>query len=284
LLPEGGYYSLPKKFATDGAMLLGDALGVLDINALSGVDKAMESGYIAAEVIHDVLKSDARNFSESALAPYKTRVMDGFVGQQMKQGRYFRKAWQENPRLLTNYMPTVIDGIDNGNAIVGMMMVGLKHNPFQAVGDAIRLKTLMDGNADIGPVKYKDDYLHIDPDFKPLRRPEPPAFSKATVYSREDAVFYAHTHYHEGNEHIDEFSADTCVKCITLYTSKGKDVPCVSDCTAEVHRIDVLEGVKKHGMSLENCVMCRTCEIVCPEVNLRVRPTEQGSGPDFMGL
>ena len=27
LLPEGGYYSLPKKFAVDGALLLGDALG-----------------------------------------------------------------------------------------------------------------------------------------------------------------------------------------------------------------------------------------------------------------
>jgi electron-transferring-flavoprotein dehydrogenase len=40
LLPEGGYYSLPTRFATDGAILLGDALGVLDISGLSGVDKA----------------------------------------------------------------------------------------------------------------------------------------------------------------------------------------------------------------------------------------------------
>jgi electron-transferring-flavoprotein dehydrogenase len=64
----------------------------------------------------------------------------------------------------------------------------------------------------------------------------------------------------------------------------GKTTPCVSDCTAEVHRIDIIEDVRKHGMSLENCVHCRTCEIVCPEVNLRVKPTAQGSGPDFLGL
>nr|MBX2861694.1 4Fe-4S dicluster domain-containing protein [Vampirovibrio sp.] len=58
----------------------------------------------------------------------------------------------------------------------------------------------------------------------------------------------------------------------------------VSDCTAEVHRVDVVQDLRKHGMSLENCIQCRTCEIVCPEVNLRVKPAAQGSGPDFMGL
>jgi electron-transferring-flavoprotein dehydrogenase len=97
-------------------------------------------------------------------------------------------------------------------------------------------------------------------------------------------VFYANTKYHEHNQHIDEFNADTCVTCITTYDKLGKDTPCVSDCTAEVHRIDEIAGGRKHGMSLENCVQCRTCEIVCPEVNLRVKPTSEGSGPDYMGL
>jgi len=103
-------------------------------------------------------------------------------------------------------------------------------------------------------------------------------------YSRADAVFYASTKYHEGNNHIDEFNADTCVACIKTYEGLGKTTPCVADCTAEVHRIDVIDDVRRHGMSLENCVHCRTCEYVCPQVNLKVRPTAQGSGPDFMGL
>ena len=47
---------------------------------------------------------------------------------------------------------------------------------------------------------------------------------------------------------------------------------------------EIVGNARKHGMSLENCVQCRTCEMICPEVNLRVNPTEQGSGPDFMGL
>lgn len=282
LLPEGGYYSLPKKFATDGAILLGDALGVLDISGLSGVDKAMECGWQAAEVLHEALQ--AGDFSEKKLAPYKQRVMDSFVGKELYDGRYFRQAWQENPRLLNDYLPRVIDGIDGGSPMWGMMSVGLNNNPFQAVGDAMRLKSLMDGKADIGPVKYQEDYKHIVPNFKPARHIQTNGFVKDTVYSREDAVFYAHTKYHEENRHIDEFNADLCVKCISSYDALGKETPCVSDCTAEVHRVDIHSGLRRHGMSLENCVQCRTCEIVCPEVNLKVRPTAQGSGPDFMGL
>jgi len=282
LLPEGGYYSLPKKFQVDGALLLGDALGVLDVSCLSGVDKAMETGYIAAEILHDILKTGG-DFTEAAMASYQSRVMNGFVGQELKVGRYFREAWAENPRLLGSYLPEVMNGIDGGSPYVGLMSVGLKNNPFTAMSDALRLKGLIEGTQDIGALKYKPDYQHIVPDFKMVPIPTG-TFDPKTVVSRPDAVFYADPKYHEGNMHIDEFNADVCVKCIATYEALSRTTPCVSDCTAEVHRVDEVAGLHKHGMSLENCVQCRTCEIVCPEVNLKVRPAENGSGPDFMGL
>lgn len=282
LLPEGGYYSLPKKFQVDGALLLGDALGVLDVSCLSGVDKAMETGYIAAEILHDILQSGG-DFTETAMAAFQTRIMDGFVGEELKVGRYFREAWAENPRLLGNYLPTVLQGIDHSSPYIGLMNVGLRHNPFKALGDALRLKGLIEGTTDLGALRYKPDYQHIVPNFQPIDI-QAPAHDASTIYSRPDAVFFADPKYHEGSHHIDEFNADVCVKCISTYETLGKTTPCVSDCTAEVHRIDELDGLHKHGMSLENCVQCRTCEIICPEVNLKVRPTENGSGPDFMGL
>ncbi len=46
---------LPKQFAVPGAIFLGDALGALDVKSLSGIDRAMECGYIASEVLHDAL-------------------------------------------------------------------------------------------------------------------------------------------------------------------------------------------------------------------------------------
>jgi electron-transferring-flavoprotein dehydrogenase len=285
LLPEGGYYSLPKKFATDGAILLGDALGVLNVSNLNGVANSMECGLVAADLIHKLLR-EGKDFTAANLASYQTDVMKGVVGQSLYEGRYFRKAWSENPRLLTKYLPRVLEGIDGGSPWGGMISVGLKNNPFTALGDALRLQRLMSGNADIGPVKYKKDYEHIERQFKApaVALATPTRFDKETIYSREDAVFYAGVKYHEENAHIDEFSADVCVACIASYKEVGRDVPCVSDCTAEVHRIDAIEGQLRHGMSLENCVQCRTCEFVCPQENLRVRPTEEGSGPDFMGL
>ncbi len=280
LLPEGGYYSLPKKFAVPGALLLGDALGVLDVKHLAGIDRSMECGYVAAEVLHDALvKGD---YSEEALAPYQQRLTDSFVIKESYNDRYFRWAFMENSRLLADYVPTIAKSIDNSSPFMGMLQIGLK-NPFRAIGDGIRSLSLIEGMKDIGPIKYKPDYQHIIPEFVTPKYDEPP-YDKTTIYSRPDAVFYASTKYHEGNLHIDEYNADVCVKCIGKYEGLGKTTPCVADCTAEVHRIDIIADVRRHGMSLENCVHCRTCEIVCPEVNLRVKPTEQGSGPDFMGL
>ncbi len=281
LLPEGGYYSLPKKFTVDGAFLMGDALGVLDINSLAGIDKAMECGIQAAEIIHQNL--DKKDFTDKNISVYKDNVMKTHVGKALYQGRYFRNAFQENPRLLGDYLPPVLKGIDEGVPLAGFLTVGLGQ-PFQAAGDALKMGLKITGIKDYGPIKYKPDYQHIEPAFKAKHEIKTNGHVKSTIYSREDAVFYAHTKYHEGNRHIDEFNAEICVACIKKYDSLGKDTPCVSDCTAEVHRIDVVSGLRKHGMSLENCVQCRTCEIVCPEVNLKVKPTAQGSGPDFMGL
>jgi len=281
-LPEGGYYSLPDQFAVDGVLLLGDALGVLNIGTLAGIDKAMECGIQAAEVIHTHLGS--LDFSAANLQPYQDKVMASHIGQELHAGRYFRHAWKENPRLLKSYLPCVVAGIDGGNPIGGLINVGLKNNPMQALSDALRLKGFVEGTANIGPLTYKKDYEYIVPQFQSTQKPVESGFVKETLYSRPDAVFYANPVYHEGSHHIDEFNADVCTRCIDLYTGFGKDTPCVSDCTAEVHRVDMVADLKKHGMSLENCVQCRTCEIVCPEENLKVRPTEQGAGPDFMGL
>jgi electron-transferring-flavoprotein dehydrogenase len=281
LLPEGGYYSLPKKFYVPGAILLGDALGVLDVKNLAGIDRSMECGYVGAKVLFDALvKGDT---SDSALAPYQKQLEDSFVVKESYKNRYFRWAFIENPKLLGTYLPDICRSIDKTNPWVGMLKVGFK-SPLGASKDGIRSLSLIEGKIDIGPIKYKDDYKHQVPAWVEPKYDEPPTWDKATIYSRADAVFYASTKYHEGNNHIDEFNANTCVQCISFHEGYGKTTPCVADCTAEVHRIDIIDDVRKHGMSLENCIHCRTCEIVCPHVNLKVRPTAQGSGPDFMGL
>lgn len=282
LLPEGGYYSLPTQFSVDGAMLMGDALGVLDVSCLNGVANSMECGMIAADVIHRQLQAGG-SFTAEELKPYQEKVMASEVGQGLYQGRYFRDAWSENPKLLNTHLPKVMKGIDNGSVWPTLIGVGAETT---LSGESLKLGGKILGLADFGAVTYKKDHEHIQPDFQgelPSGEAETKA-QKAIIYSREDAVFYAGTRYHHHNAHIDEFNADTCVACITKYDSLNKPTPCVSDCTAEVHRIDELDSQRIHGMSLENCIQCRTCQMICPEENLKVRPTEEGSGPDFLGL
>lgn len=281
LLPEGGYYSLPEKFAVDGAMILGDALGTLNPRRLRGVDMAMECGYQAAIVLHEAFGEN--NFTQAKLNEVQRKLENTFVIQDLYESRYFRHAFMENPKLLGEYLPTICKAADAGNPLVGMLKIGLT-NPFGALGDALRVKSLFDGRKDLGPITYKPCHQHIHPEFLGPRIETNGNLKKESLYSRADAVFYAYTKYHEENRHIDEFNADTCVTCIEKYDRLGKDTPCVSDCTAEVHRVDAINGARRHGMSLENCIQCRTCEIVCPEENLRVNPTAQGSGPDFLGL
>ncbi len=280
VIPEGGYYSLPTRFNVAGAMLLGDALGVLDAASLAGVDRAMETGYIAAGLLHDAFLQ--KDFS--LLEPYQEQVMAGFVGQTLFDSRYFRQAFLENERLLGEYLPVVAASVDERHPWFGSVRYGLG-KPLERSVDTVRALTKILGKTtNTQPAVYVACHEKIQAEFRPRSVLVNRHAATETLYARHDAVFFARTKYHEGNRHIEEFSAETCRTCISTYDKLDRPTPCVSDCTAEVHRIDMIGDLRAHGMSLENCIQCRTCEIVCPQLNLRVNPSYEGSGPDFYGL
>ena len=281
LVPEGGYYSLPREFSVDGGMLVGDALGILNLKGFSGIDKSMESGMTAADIIFEAVQK--KDFSISILGNFKQRLMEGWVGKELNDARYYRYAFHENKKIFGDYLPKIVKGLDESSIIIGFLKAFIS-DPLGTIGSAINLRKMMTGTKDIGTVKWEEDRKYSKVDYKAKKMIEPEGFNKNTIYSTADVVFYASTHYHIGNRHIDEFSADVCKSCIQKYHSCGNEVPCVGDCTAEVHQIHIKDNEKFHFMNLENCVQCRTCEIVCPENNLKVNPAEHGSGPDFSGL
>ncbi|MFS8911797.1 4Fe-4S dicluster domain-containing protein, partial [Synechococcus sp. H60.3] len=283
VIPEGGYYSLPSRFGVEGALLLGDALGVLDVGSLAGINNAMETGYLAAGLIHDgFLKGDLR-IQEA----YQKAVMESSVGQDLYRSRYFREAFLENSRLLEEYLPQLCRSVDAGHPWLGSLRWGLQ-DPVRRGGELLRAYTLLTGRVSAGeppPRGYVAPHAAIQADFVAPLGLDPEALTTRWGYfSRSDAVFFADPRYPEGNRHILEFSADTCRQCIATYDKLNRPTPCVADCTAEVHHIREHNGIRSHAMSLENCIQCRTCEIVCPHLNLRVNPSYEGSGPDFYGL
>ncbi|MGO9495319.1 MAG: 4Fe-4S dicluster domain-containing protein [Solirubrobacteraceae bacterium] len=87
-LPGGGYWSRPK-LSMPGAVLVGDAAGMVDTAALKGVHHCIKSGILAAEAIYRNVKTGA------SLASYEEAVEDSSIGKELYQVRNARQAFQK---------------------------------------------------------------------------------------------------------------------------------------------------------------------------------------------
>ncbi|CAA9470583.1 MAG: Electron transfer flavoprotein-ubiquinone oxidoreductase, partial [uncultured Solirubrobacteraceae bacterium] len=88
-LPGGGYWSMPK-LTMPGALLVGDAGGMVDTVALKGVHHSIKSGHLAAEAIYAALKAGSTDFS-----PYEDAIESSSVGKELYQVRNTRQPFQK---------------------------------------------------------------------------------------------------------------------------------------------------------------------------------------------
>ena len=106
-IPEGGYYALPERRSGDGIVLVGDAVGFVDVPSLKGIHYAMQSGMYAARTIIDALRQG--DASAAALAPYDDMVDGSYIVSDMRRTRNMRLAFK--------------DGLYVGGAKAGLMTV-----------------------------------------------------------------------------------------------------------------------------------------------------------------
>ncbi len=88
-LPGGGYWSMPK-LSMPGAVLVGDAGGMVDTMALKGVHHCIKSGMLAAESIYGALKRDSRD-----LSAYEQAIEGSLVGRELREVRNARQPLQK---------------------------------------------------------------------------------------------------------------------------------------------------------------------------------------------
>jgi electron-transferring-flavoprotein dehydrogenase len=88
-LPGGGYWSMPK-LSMPGALLVGDAGGMVDTAALKGVHHCIKSGMLAAETIFEALVRGG-----SDLSAYEGAIEESSVGAELYQVRNTRQAFQK---------------------------------------------------------------------------------------------------------------------------------------------------------------------------------------------
>jgi electron-transferring-flavoprotein dehydrogenase len=88
-LPGGGYWSMPK-LTMPGALLVGDAAGMVDTVALKGVHHSVKSGILAAEALYAALRR-----GESSFASYEDAIEESQVGKELYAVRNTRQPFQK---------------------------------------------------------------------------------------------------------------------------------------------------------------------------------------------
>jgi electron-transferring-flavoprotein dehydrogenase len=87
-LPGGGYWSMPK-LSMPGAVIVGDAGGMVDTVALKGVHHCIQSGKLAAEAIYRSLQTG------ESLASYERAIDDSSTGRELYEVRNAKQPMQE---------------------------------------------------------------------------------------------------------------------------------------------------------------------------------------------
>ncbi len=88
-LPGGGYWSMPK-LTMPGALLVGDAGGMVDTVSLKGVHHSVMSGKLAAEAIYASLKDGS-----TSVQSYEQAVEESSIGDELYQVRNTRQPFQK---------------------------------------------------------------------------------------------------------------------------------------------------------------------------------------------
>jgi electron-transferring-flavoprotein dehydrogenase len=92
-IPEGGFYAVPERRHGNGALVVGDAAGYVDVPSLKGIHYAVHSGMLAARAIFRALKAD--DTSQAGLASYTESVDASFIMEDLYKTRNMRLAFKD---------------------------------------------------------------------------------------------------------------------------------------------------------------------------------------------
>jgi electron-transferring-flavoprotein dehydrogenase len=88
-IPAGGYWAMPK-LTMPGALIVGDAGGMVNLAALKGVNYAIRSGILAAETIYEALRRGEQSFEA-----YERAVEESEIGRDLWEQRNTRQPFQK---------------------------------------------------------------------------------------------------------------------------------------------------------------------------------------------
>ncbi|MDF0664781.1 MAG: electron-transfer flavoprotein:ubiquinone oxidoreductase [Nitrospira sp.] len=254
-LPEGGYFAVPRPYV-DGALLVGDSAGLLNVPYLKGIHYAMKSGILAAETMFDALLQN--DTSASTLSSYEARLASSYIMQDLYHVRNFRRAFAYG-------------------CPPGLLLGGL---------------TMWTGLGPTKPGAVREDFRHLRPLDQAVRgrwADEPAQYDAGVLVDKLTDV------YHSGTQHREDQPSHIQIldpaRCVTDCIPRFGDAPCTYFCPARVYEL-VGEGAgRRIQVNFANCVHCKTCVIKDPldvisgdhVQNIVWRAPAEG-GPRYQGL
>jgi electron-transferring-flavoprotein dehydrogenase len=252
-LIEGGLQSLPNT-EMPGAILIGDAAGLMNVPKIKGTHQAIRSGMLAAEHFAD--KQSGQGFD--------ARLRASPIAKELHKVR--------------NIRPGFSGGLWRGlfNAAWETVTAGLSPWTLKNHADWSSLEKL-DPPATKANRPGPNATSKREPGW--VERTLPPRDRLASVY------FAATEHDEDQPVHLHVLDTRICVdRCTVEYGN-----PCTRFCPANVYEI-VEESGSDGASSLRlqinaaNCVHCKTCDIKDPYEIINWVPPEGGSGPNYQNL
>jgi electron-transferring-flavoprotein dehydrogenase len=251
-LPEGGWYTIPRCYAS-GALIVGDAAGFMNSTRLKGIHLAMRSGMLAAETAFDAIR--AGDTSAARLQQFETKVNEGPIRRELYPVRNVHQAFEH--------------GLLAGLAFSGLSLVtgGWWPRPLAAEPGHDRMKRI--------PEYYGRSGRAV-----PAEATGAMKVDRRLTFDKLTNVHYSGTR-HEENQPV-HLLVHTEV-CHTICTEEYGN-PCQRFCPANVYEM-VNDGPgKKLQINASNCVHCKTCDIMDPYQVITWVPPEGGGGPQYDGM
>jgi len=224
-IPEGGYWSLPQVW-TDGALLVGDSAGFVDVKRNKGIPHAMKSGMVAAEVALEAIV--AGDLSAARLKSYWDRLSETFVVKDLWRQRNFRRAFE------------------------GGLYTGLAKMMFWD----------LTGGGSTSRHDEEPDYKAFRHGSEFAKPASPVGFDSKVLVDKLTDVYRSGTKHREDQpSHIQILDAKACVtKCMPRFGT----APCTHFCPASVYEMQGDGDARRIFVNFSNCVHCKTCGILDP--------------------
>lgn len=242
-LSEGGYQSIPK-LDVDGALLIGDSAGFLNVPKIKGTHTAMKSGMLAAERAFKSIQQQ----DPSSLKKYNSDIETAWITTELKPVRNIRPGFSKG----------LWFGLANA-ALVSYITRGKEPWTLKHHADHLSLKRAQDA--------------------KQIQYPAPDGIFS---FDRLSSVHLSNTNHEENQPaHLTLIDANTPINTnLALYDAPEQRY-CPAQ-VYEI--VEIESGIKALQINAQNCVHCKTCDIKDPTQNIVWTPPEGGGGPLYSNM